>query len=153
MLKSKLHHFHDLIGLYGQNVPVIAKAIIERAFPETFESADREGCEGMLFEGVKGAVSRYIRKRSVMVADQPTFDGWDEAVREAAAELKSSAYTVPSTGEAVSVARLVANPDLLDEARKFMRQKGMECLAEAKRLDDLYGEVLRAAKTQNEAAE
>jgi len=141
MLKTKLHHFYDLIedaiGLYGPVVPVVTNAIIERAFPETFETAEREGCNTMLHGGVKAAVSRYIRNRPA-TDDQPGFEDICGAFRDYISELKSSAYTVPSRGEAVSVSALIAEPDLLDEARKYMRQKGLECMAEAKRLDDLY---------------
>ena len=36
---------------------------------------------------------------------------------------------------------LIAEPDLLDDARRFMRRKGLECLAEANRLDALYTAV------------
>jgi hypothetical protein len=147
MLKSKLHDFYSLIEnaqvVHGGNVPLITRMVIDAAFPETVEAADREGCNSMLYAGVKEAVSKYVRSRQIL-PEQGSFADVCEKFADYIAELKSTSYTVPSLGEAVSVERLVAFPDLLDEARKFMRQKGVECLAEAKRLDDLYNAVTSA---------
>ncbi len=144
MLKTKLHDFYTMIErafeVHGGNVPVLTRQVIDAAFPDSVEAAEREGCDAMLYEGVKTAVSKYIRSRSVM-EEQGTFADVCEKFRDYIAELKSTSYTVPSMGEVVAVDRLVAFPHLLDEARKFMRQKGNECLAEAKRLDDLYDAV------------
>jgi hypothetical protein len=53
---------------------------------------------------------------------------------------------VESADEYVDVPSLIAEPALLNDARKFMRRKGEECLAEAKILDELYAAVTNEGK-------
>jgi hypothetical protein len=56
-------------------------------------------------------------------------------------KLKKARYYVEAVAEYVSVADLIAEPEFLDDARKHMRRKGEECLAEAEQLDQLYHAV------------
>ena len=57
-------------------------------------------------------------------------------------DLRSKSYFVESAEEYVLIPDLIAEPPLLDDARRFMRQKGKECLDEADRLDALYAAVI-----------
>jgi len=56
-------------------------------------------------------------------------------------DLRSKSYFVESAEEYVAVPDLIVEPDLLDDARRFMRRKGVECLTEADRLDALFAAV------------
>ena len=147
MLKTKLHDFYTVIeravATHGGNVPLVTREAIDAAFPDSVEASEREGCDSMLYSGVKEAVSKYIRSRRDN-ADQADFSDLCDQFKPYISELKSTSYTVPSLGEAIPIGRLIAFPPLLDEARQFMRQKGNECLAEAKRMDDLYAAVMQS---------
>ena len=56
-------------------------------------------------------------------------------------DLRSKSYFVESAAEYVAIPHLIAEPELLDDARRFMRRKGKECLDEADRLDALFAAV------------
>ena len=62
-----------------------------------------------------------------------------------------------SAEEYVAIPALIAEPELLDDARRFMRRKGKECLDEADRLDALYVAVTAdgsaALQAQHEVSE
>ena len=60
--------------------------------------------------------------------------------------LQRPSYFVPELDTEIPVAELIAEPLHLDAARRFMRGKGMECLAEADRLDRLYQAVSEKAE-------
>lgn len=144
MLKSKLEQFYQLVDearqTVGDNAPRITDEVIGRAFPRTCREADLEGCEGLLREGVKGAVVKYIR-RPVKDDRQRTFNDIAEDVMPFVEPLQSVAYYVPGEdgiGEYVGIPDLCHDLARLDAARKFMRLKGMETLAEADQLDRLY---------------
>lgn len=149
MLKAVLAHFYELAdearAKFGDSAPKVTNEIIERAFPGTMAAATEEGCDRMFREGVINAVQKLIRKPGVDTR-QRTLADIDPDFLPLVQELGSVAYYVPSVdgGEYISVPDLCANPDKLDAARKFMRQKGEECLREAKRLDDLYEAVIAA---------
>lgn len=143
MLKEVLADFYALAdqarAKFGDNAPKVTDDIIEAAFPQTVAAAHGEGCDRMFRDGVKNAVAKYIRKPAAD-SRQRTFDDISADLLPFAEKLGSVAYYVPCTdgGEYVSVPDLCADVDRLDAARKFMRQKGDECIREAKRLDDLY---------------
>ncbi len=147
MLKQTLRHFYDLADAarvrFGDNAPKVTNGIIEQAFPNTCNAAMDEGCDRMFRDGVKAAVSKYIRKPGVD-SRQRTFDDITPDLLPLVEDLGSVAYYVPGLtgGEYVGVPDLCANPGQLNAARAFMRQKGEECLSEAKRLDDLYAAVI-----------
>lgn len=149
MLKETLAEFYRLAdearAKFGENAPKVTDDIIEAAFPDTYAASLTEGCDRMFREGVKNAVAKYIRKPP-QDERQRTFDDILPGVRPFAEKLGSVAYFVPTVdgGTYVSVPDLCHDAAALDAARRFMRQKGDECLREAKRLDDLYDAVLAA---------
>lgn len=132
---------HDAISDVGASAPRVADRIIGVAFPDTVASSKREGCETIFRRGLIQFVSRYLRKHKI----NPTQADFGDIAPEflpLTAALKSTTYSVPSLGEVVEIADLIRAPEMLDEARKFMRTKGMECLSEAKALDLLYEAVV-----------
>lgn len=143
MLKAVLADFYALAdqarAKFGDNAPRVTDDIIERAFPETFAASMQEGCDRMFRDGVKDAVAKFIRKPSVDDR-QRSFDDIAPELPPLAQELGSVAYFVPGLdgGEYIGVPDLCHDLPKLNAARAFMRQKGDECLREAKRLDDLY---------------
>lgn len=149
MLKETLSHFYELAddarARFGDNAPKVTDAIIEAAFPETFGAALTEGCDRMFRDGVKEAVTKLIRKPPQDDRNR-SFNDIAPGLMPLASKLGSVAYFVPALdgGEYISVPDLCADPVALDGARRFMRQKGEECLSEAKKLDDLYFAVMEA---------
>jgi hypothetical protein len=124
----------------GNNAPKIADDIMEAAFPLTCTQAREEGALRMLRTGIISEVKRILRNRDdgVGQADfSEVCDGFVPLVKA----LRSKSYFVEGAEEYVAVPDLIAEPDLLDDARRFMRRKGRECLAEADRLDALYAAV------------
>jgi hypothetical protein len=67
-------------------------------------------------------------------------------------DLRSKSYFAESAAEYVAIPDLIAEPELLDDARRFMRRKGIECLAEADRLDALYAAVTGTGRDTAPAA-
>lgn len=149
MLKAVLSHFYALADearqKFGDNAPKVTDDIIEAAFPRTVEAATVEGCDRMLREGVMGAVKDLIR-RPPADERQRTFNDIAPELMPLAEKLGSVAYYVPSAsgpGRYMSVPDLCHDARALDAARQFMREKGEECLREAKRLDQLFEAVIR----------
>jgi len=85
-------------------------------------------------------VKRILRNRHDGLTQTDFADRCD-AFAPLVSDLRSKSYFVESAQEYVVVPDLIAEPDLLDDARRFMRRKGLECLAEADRLDALYAAV------------
>lgn len=141
MLKAKLQHFYELVESarddVGESAPKIADKVIKTAFPRTMAEADIEGCEGMLRTGVIQAVTRYIRKLRTD-ARQRTFNDIAPDVMPFVEKLASASYYVPGDAEYVGLPDLCFDLERLDQARRYMRQKGLEVLSEATRLDELY---------------
>ncbi len=151
MLNKLLAEFQSLVHeastRVGANAPAIADAVIKTAFPKTVSSAEQEGASDIFRDGVVGAIKKLIRRGPSDVTQRDFVDICEEFA--AASELKSRAYFVPQIAEYVSIPRLVSDPELLDGARRFMRQKGEECIAEANRLDRLYEAVMAAGEGIN----
>lgn len=124
----------------GMSAPRITDRIIRDLWPNTAKAAADEGADLMFRRGVIASVKFVLRRP---IADPAQIDMAQIAPSFSAIveKLKRPSYQVPSLSQYVGVADLIRNPDWLDEARKFMRQKGEECLAEAKTLDQLYREV------------
>ena len=148
MLKAVLQHFYELAdearAKFGNDAPVVTDAIIQAAFPKTYAEAMEEGCDRMFRIGVKDAVKSYIRQPP-QDDRQRHLNDIDPKFLPLIHDLGSVAYFVPSingTGEYVGIPDLIAEPEKLDAARKFMRLKGDECLREAKKLDELYDAVV-----------
>jgi hypothetical protein len=144
MLNRRVANFAELVwttaAKVGNNAPAIADKIIKRAFPETYSEAQIEGADKMLRTGVIESI-KSILKHAASDDNQMDFSEIDPKFSRIVKKLKSKTYFVESAGEYVSVSRLIEEPDLLDDARRHMRRKGMECLAEAKVLDELYAKV------------
>lgn len=142
MLKSHVHEFNDAVWLAASaletmNAPKVTDDIIARLFPETVSSASQEGASSIFRNGVLGQVRKVL---SAKVEDEGQMSIFDiaPALRPAAEGLKRGAYYVESLDEFVLVPRLVRELHLLDDARRYMRRKGEETLAEADALDQLY---------------
>ena len=118
----------DVASQLGNNAPKIADDIMEAAFPLTCSQARAEGA------------MRILRNRRDLERQSDFADRCD-AFAPLVSDLRSKSYFVESAEEYVAVPDLIAEPDLLDDARRFMRRKGLECLAEANRLDALYTAV------------
>lgn len=124
----------------GNSAPKITDVVMEETFPLTCMEARQEGAFKMLRTGIITEVKRILRDRDDGTA-QRDFGDLCQQFAPLIKDLKSRTYFVQSAEEYVSVPDLIAEPDLLDDARRFMRTKGMECLAEADRLDALYAAV------------
>ena len=134
------HVWHAAARL-GRSAPRIVDDILCDIFPETSEAAENEGATKILRTGCISEVKRVLRIVP-QDEDQARFDEIDATFRPYVAPLQRPSYYVPEREEEVPVAELIAAPDELDAARRFMRRKGMECLAEADRLDLLYQAVV-----------
>ncbi len=94
----------------------------------------------MLRTGIISEVKRILRNQDDGLS-QADFANVCEAFAPLVKDLRSKSYFVESAQEYVAVPDLIAEPDLLDDARRFMRRKGIECLAEADRLDALFAAI------------
>lgn len=144
MLNEKLRPFYDAvnvaIGSVGKNATKIADQVIQDAFPETSEAADREGADRMLRDGVIKHLRKMLANGPINQAD---FSDISPDFKRYVDRLHSHSHYVPITDEYEHVSRLIGNLEWLDSARKFKRMKGEETLAEAAALDDLYEAITR----------
>ena len=127
----------DSASRLGNNAPKIADEMMEAAFPMTCTQARQEGALRMLRTGIISEVKRILRNRDDGLG-QSDFAEICAAFAPLVKDLRSKSYFVESAEEYVAVPDLIEDPDLLDEARRFMRRKGLECLTEADRLDALF---------------
>ena len=130
----------EVASQLGNNAPKIADDMMEGAFPLTCSQARQEGALRMLRTGIISEVKRILRNRDD-VLNQADFAEVCAAFAPLVKDLRSKSYFVESAEEYVAVPDLIVEPDLLDDARRFMRRKGIECLAEADRLDALFAAV------------
>lgn len=149
MLNKRTANFAEMVwsaaAKVGNNAPAITDKIIKRAFPQTCTEARIEGADKMLRAGVIADVKR-ILKRGAVDETQVDFSDMAPEFAKIVQALKSKTYFVESANEYVDVPSLIADPALLDDARKFMRRKGEECMAEANILDELYVALTREAE-------
>lgn len=152
MLKERLQDFHECAwkaaSRVGNSAPRVADEIISDLFPVTARAAVDEGADKMLRNGVIIALRRVLKappadSRQMDLADV------DPQFYSLASELKSSAYYVEAFEEYVSISALVSDPGMLDDARRHMRRKGLECIAEADRLDELYEAVIASRASRH----
>ncbi|WP_066112403.1 MULTISPECIES: hypothetical protein [unclassified Blastomonas] len=143
MLTDKLRVFNDAvniaIGKHGKNAAAIANEVIEAAFPATAAAASNEGADAMLRQGVIAKVTKMLKTENE--AGQIDFCDIADDFLPIVKRLHGHSHYVPSIGEYIHVGALIAEPELLDEARRFKRQKGLETIAEADVLDELYAAV------------
>ena len=147
MLNDKLQAFyqavHSAMMEVGNNAPRIADRVISEAFPDTSEAAEREGADRMLRDGVIIFVAKYLkRSSSAPLERQGDFADISEEFRDIVKKLSSNSHYVPTLQQHMPVGFLISNTDMLDEARQFKREKGLETLAEADVLDELYEAVM-----------
>ncbi|WP_223425445.1 hypothetical protein [Tateyamaria pelophila] len=144
MLDSQSAAFAERVWDYasrlGNNAPRIADEMMEAAFPLTCTQARQEGALRMLRTGIISEVKRILRNRDDGLG-QADFAEVCAAFAPLVKDLRSKSYFVESAEEYVAVPDLIVEPDLLDDARRFMRRKGIECLTEADRLDALFAAV------------
>lgn len=119
----------------------IADDMIGRLFPVTVQAAEDEGATTMFRKGVVDAVKRVLSAPTTDAA-QTDFAAIDPAFAAEVRALQRRSYFVEARDEYVSLAELIREPILLDDARRFMRRKGEETIAEADRLDQLYRAVM-----------
>jgi hypothetical protein len=129
----------------GRSAPLIANEIIGEYFPETLSAAEKEGADKMLRMGVIAAIKKIIRDKDQGADAQTDFMRIDQSFLPFVEQLGKEAYYVEALEAYASVGELIDQPDMLDDARKFMRRKGDECHAEADKLDALYEAVMAAA--------
>jgi len=134
----------EVASQLGNNAPKIADDMMEDAFPLTCTQARQEGALRMLRTGIITEVKRILRTQGDAVG-QADFADVCEAFAPLVKDLRSKSYFVESAEEYVAIPDLIAEPALLDDARRFMRRKGKECLDEADRLDALYAAVANDA--------
>ena len=145
MLDSQAAAFAERVWDYaarlGNNAPRIADDIMEAAFPLTCSQARQEGALRMLRTGIISEVKRILRNRDDGLRQLDFAEVWG-AFAPLVKKLRSKSYFVESAQEYVGIPALIAEPELLDDARQFMRRKGIECLGEANRLDALFMAVI-----------
>lgn len=148
MLNKRRPELNDLVwdaaSRVGHNAPKIADDIIASTFPRTHAEAMIEGADKLLRDGLIATVKGILRT-SGEPDGQVDFAEIDPSFRPLVQGLKRPSYYAESRGEYVSLADLIAEPTLLDDARKYLRRKGDECIAEASRLDQLYAAVVEAS--------
>lgn len=144
MLDSRSAAFSERVwevaSQLGNNAPKVADEMMEDAFPLTCTQARQEGALRMLRTGIITEVKRILRTQDDAVG-QADFADVCKAFAPLVKGLRSKSYFVESAEEYVAIPDLIAEPALLDDARRFMRRKGKECLDEADRLDALYAAV------------
>ena len=129
--------------LGSRSAPRIADHIMAPLFPRTVEEAGYEGCLSIFRMGVVSEVGRVL-KTSLDASGQLDFASIAPALMPIVNTLGKKSYYVEAIGEHVPVPQLIADLDLLDDARAHMRRKGEENLVEANRLDEL-ADAIRAA--------
>ena len=127
----------EIASQLGNNAPKIADDMMGTAFPLTCTQARQEGALRMLRTGIITEVKRILRNQNDVLG-QSDLSEICETFAPFVQDLRSKSYFVESAEEYVAIPDLIAEPDLLDDARRFMRRKGKECLDEADRLDALY---------------
>jgi len=136
MLDSQAAAFAERVWGYaarlGNNAPRIADDIMEAAFPLTCSQARQEGALRMLRTGIISEVKRILRNRDDGLSQLDFAEVWG-AFAPLVKKLRSKSYFVESAQVYVGIHALIAEPELLDDARQFMRRKGIECLGEANR--------------------
>lgn len=133
---------HSAMMDVGNSAPRIVDRIIDEVFPDTADAAEREGADKMLRDGVIIFVTKYLkRSANLPMEGQGDFADISAEFRDIVKKLSKPSHYVPSLQQHMPVSFLIANPDALDEARQFKREKGMETLAEADALDELYEAV------------
>lgn len=146
MLSDPLRNFRQRVAeaslRLGRNAGKIVDDILDESFPETCAAARGEGADNLLRKGAVAWVREALGAGEPEDSEQLDFALICGDFAGEVKALSKGAYFVPSLDVFVPVARLIAEPALLDEARRFTREKGQQTLAEADRLDALYEAVM-----------
>jgi hypothetical protein len=150
MLHEKIATFPSMVQaliveMQTRNPSVIANGIIERLYPETARAAQTEGAIKFFQNGVKAGVRNEVTKLPRSDEQQHMAELYPDLFPYVA-ELRRGTYYVPETSEYVTVAELIDSPTMLDSARKYLRQHGLDTIEEAGRLDELYKAVSRKGR-------
>jgi len=145
MLTDKKKAFGDVVretaAKVGRSAPAIVQVLLEQYCPQGLHACEQEGVDGYLRNGLAAAVRTIIKDKGGH-GPQADFSEIEETfgrnIVEIVKRLQSDAHFVPSVGEHLPIRELMGDLSLLDEARKFKRQKGIETIEEANRLDQLY---------------
>jgi hypothetical protein len=141
MLNDKLRLYHEkkneAVAIFGMSAAKVADHIIKQCFPETVNAAEREGCGYMLRSGLIQQLTNDFKHTSPIDKHQFEFD-FPEKIRSIIGKLKGESHYVPSEALWIRNQDLFDNPEWLDGARRFKRDKGNEVLAEADVLDEIY---------------
>lgn len=148
MLRKRAPNFAEQVwvaaGIVGVNAPRIVDHILAELFPATHRAAEDEGALTILRNGCIAEAKRVLRTEP-SDGSQFDFSEISPVFQPLVKRLHRRSYFVASQEEEVPIARLIEAPNLLDEARQFLRRKGEECIAEAERLDELYAAVTSEA--------
>lgn len=159
MLKSKLEHFYAAVeearAVVGEVPARITDAVLQAAFPLSYDATRSEGCDDMLRRGVCEAVKRYIVKPPASER-QLHFNDIDPDILPYVEVLGKSSYLVPSErggeqdeetktlGFYVPVTDLINDLEALEAACDFLAKKAGHVQAEHDKLRALL-DYLRAA--------
>jgi hypothetical protein len=149
MLRKRVGEFAEAVwrvaASVGLNAPKVVDALLVETFPVTASAAEEEGASGIFRKGLTSEVNRVL-KAAGGDDRQIDLDAEHSDFRPLVQALSRSTYKVDESEERIPVSRLISEPNLLDQARKYMRRKGEECLAEAQKLDELYAAVIAAGR-------
>jgi hypothetical protein len=146
MLHDRRTEFVSLVWMTvrrtGRSAPRIANDLMGRMFPESMVATQKEGGDRYFRAGVIAAIKRVIKQKDKGAPTQADFDEIDPSFRPLVESLGSATYYVEQLRMHMTVRELIDDPELLDDARKFMRRKTDENLAETRKLDALYEAVI-----------
>jgi hypothetical protein len=139
-------HIWKAVEDCGHNAPKVADAIMGELFPRTTTEAAIEGADRFLRSGLIAEITRILKSGAGGDdGEQGDFAAIDPAFAALVEELPHKRFFVEARQEQVHIAELIQNPDELDDARRFMRRKGEECIAIARILDQIHAAVVGSA--------
>lgn len=150
MLHEKIATFPVMVQaliaeLRTRNPATITKALISRLYPNTVQAAQDEGALKFFETGVKSGVRSEVNKLPPDDEQRHMAEIFPDLFPYISV-LKRGTYFVPEVAEYVTISELIEAPEMLDSARKYLRQHGLDTLEEATRLDDLYQAVVRKGR-------
>jgi len=133
----------EAVGRVGRSATKIADDVLPRAFRRSLPELEIEGGARILRQGLVAFIKPLLDEAEPDDR-QLDFGDVDEAFHAIVSRLPKRVFFVPSLGLYVPISDLIDEPERLDEARRFTRQKGEETLATADILDQLYAAVIDA---------
>lgn len=153
MSSEVINEFHAAVWVsaakHGMKPSHVAADIMEELYPQTLSAAGDEGALAYLRDGINKAVKQVFSAKPKDENQDSLFD-IDASLMPHVENLKRFSFYVEAIDEFLTVTDLIKNVRWLDDARKHLRRKGEETLAEASRLDKLYAAVIaRSAANDN----